>query len=179
MFGSFTDAGFTVLNPVSQLDDSSTEVHGLFGYRFNSYFGFELAFVDLGKLNYSAAMTLTGGGLPSPSPSSIAGDLSAKGPVLSILGTVPLRKRWELYGRAGLFYADTTLDVGASISNVASSSGISARSTDTVLGIGGAFNPSRRFSIRLEYQKFKDVGDPDRTGEGDVDVIDLGLLIRL
>jgi len=69
--------------------------------------------------------------------------------------------------------------VRASISNVASSSGISARSTDTVLGIGGAFNPSRRFSIRLEYQKFKDVGDPDRTGEGDVDVIDLGLLIRL
>jgi opacity protein-like surface antigen len=179
VLGSFTDAGFTVLNPVSQLDTSSTEMHGLFGYRFNSYFGFELAFADVGKLNYSAKMTLSGGGLPSPSPGSIAGELSAKGPMFSVLGTMPLRKRWEVYGRVGLFYADTTLDVSAAISNVASSSSISARSTDTVLGIGGAFNPSRRFSVRLEYQKFKNVGDPDRTGEGDIDVIDLGLLIRL
>jgi len=179
VLGSFTDGGFTVLNPVSQLDGSSTELHGLFGYRFNSYFGFELAFMDIGKLSYSATMTLTGGGLASPSPGSIAGELSAKGPVLSVLGSVPLRKRWELYGRLGLFYAETTLDVSASIANVASSSGISARSADTVLGIGGAFNASRRFSIRLEYQKLKNVGDPDRTGQGDVDVVDLGLLVRL
>jgi opacity protein-like surface antigen len=179
VFGSFTDAGFTVLNPVSKLDDSSTEFHGLVGYRFNPNFGFELAFVDIGKLNYSATMTLAGGGLPSPSPGSISGDLSAKGPVLSVFGSVPLRKRWEVFGRLGLFYADTTLGVAASVLNVSSSSSISARSTDTVLGIGGAFNLSRRFSIRLEYQKLKDVGDPDRTGEGDVDVIDLGLLIRL
>ncbi len=179
VFGSFTDAGFTVLNPASQLDDSSTELHGLVGYRFNSYFGFELAFADIGKLSYSAAMTLTGGGLPSPSPGSISGEVSSKGPILSVLGTVPLRKRWEAFGRVGLFYADTTIDVGASVSGAASSSSVSAHSTDWALGIGGAFNPSRRFSIRLEYQKLKDVGDPDRTGEGDVDVVDLALLIRL
>ena len=179
VFGSFTDAGFTVLNPVSKLDDSSTEFHGLIGYRFNPYFGFELAFVDIGKLNYSATMTLSGGGLPSPSPGTISGDVSAKGPVLSVIGSVPLRKRWEVYGRAGLFYADTTLGVGATILSVGSSSSVSAHSTDWALGVGGAFNPSRRFSIRLEYQKLKDVGDPDRTGEGDVDVVDLALLIRL
>jgi opacity protein-like surface antigen len=179
VLGSFTDAGFTVLNPVSKLDDSSTEIHGAVGYRLNSYFGFELGFVDVGKLHYSATMTLSGGDLPSPSPSSISGEVSSKGPVLSVLGTIPLRKRWEVFGRAGLFYADTTIGVSATISGVSSSSSISARSTDWVVGIGGAFNASRRFSVRLEYQKFKNVGDPDRTGEGDVDAIDLGLLIRL
>jgi opacity protein-like surface antigen len=179
LFGSFTDVGFTVLNPLSQLDGSSTELHGLVGYRLNPYFGFELAFMDIGTLNYSATMTLTGGGLPSPSPGSTAADMSAKGPVISVLGTVPLRKRWEVYGRAGLFYADTTLGLSASVLNVTSSSSISARSTDIVLGVGGGFNLSRRFSIRLEYQKLKDVGDADRTGERDVDVIDLSLLIRL
>jgi hypothetical protein len=92
---------------------------------------------------------------------------------------VPLRERWEVFGRLGLFYSDTTLAVAASILNASSSSSVSARSTDSVLGIGGAFNLSRRFTIRLEYQKLKDVGDPDQTGEGDVDVVNLGLLIRL
>ena len=179
VFGSFTDAGFTVLSPVSRLDESSTEFHGLVGYRFNSYFGFELAFADIGKLDYSATMTLTGGGLPSPSPGSISGEVSSKGPILSVLGSVPLRKRWEVFGRVGLFYADTTIGVSATILGVGSSSSISAHSTDWALGVGGAFNPSRRFSIRLEYEKLKDVGDPDRTGEGDVDVIGLGLLVRL
>ena len=51
--------------------------------------------------------------------------------------------------------------------------------TDWALGVGGAFNASRRFSIRLQYEKLKNVGDPDQTGEGDVDVVDLGLMIRL
>jgi OmpA-OmpF porin, OOP family len=177
--GTFTNAGFTVLNPASKLDDASTEFHGLFGYRFNSYYGFELSFVDVGKLNYSATMTLTGGGLPSTAPASISGEVSSKGPVLSVIGAVPLQKRWEVFGRLGLFYADTTIDLDAKISGVAGSSSVSARSTDWALGVGGALNLSRRFAIRLEYQKLKNVGDPDRTGEGDVDVIDLGLLIRL
>jgi opacity protein-like surface antigen len=179
VFGSLANSGFTVTSAVSQLDDSGTALQGLFGYRLNPYFGFELAFADIGKLNYSATMTLTGGGLPSPSPGSISGDVSSKGPVLSVIGSVPLRKRWEVFGRVGLFYADTTIGVAATVLNVSSSSSISARSTDWALGIGGAFNASRRFSIRLEYEKLKNVGDPDRTGESDVDVIDLGLLIRL
>ena len=177
--GTFTNAGFTVLNPASTLETSSTEFHGLFGYKFSSYYGFELGFVDVGKLSYSASMTLTGGGLPSPSPGSISGEVSSKGPLLSVIGTIPLQKRWEIFGRLGLFYADTTIDLDAKISGVAGSSSVSARSTDWALGIGGALNLNRRFSIRLEYQKLKDVGDPDQTGQSDVDVIDLGLLIRL
>ncbi len=179
VFGSLTDSGFTVSNPMSRLDKSSTEYNGLVGYRFSPYYGFELSFVDVGKLDYAATMTLSGGGLPSSSPGSITGDVSAKGPILSVIGGVPLRKRWEIFGRVGLFYADTSIGVAASVLNASSSSSISARSTDWALGIGGAFNPSRRFSVRLEYQKLKNVGDPDRTGEGDVDVIDLGLLVRL
>jgi hypothetical protein len=71
------------------------------------------------------------------------------------------------------------IEVGASLAGAASSSSISAHSADTVLGIGGGFNLNRRLFLRLEYQKLKDVGDPDRTGEGDIDVIGLGLLFRL
>jgi opacity protein-like surface antigen len=179
VFGSLENSGFSVTSPVSQLDGSSTALQGLVGYRFNPYFGFELSFADIGTLNYSATMTLTGGGLPSPSPGSISGDVSSKGPILSVIGSVPLRKRWEVFGRVGLFYADTTIGVAATVLNLSSSSSTSAHSTDWALGIGGAFNASRRFSIRLEYEKLKNVGDPDRTGESDVDVIDLGLLIRL
>src|SRR4051794_14219006 len=46
VFGSLANSGFTVLNPVSQLDDSGTALQALVGYRLNPYFGFELAFVD-------------------------------------------------------------------------------------------------------------------------------------
>jgi opacity protein-like surface antigen len=176
---SLTQAGFTVLNPMSKLDDSSTEFHGLVGYRFGPYYGFELAFADIGQLSYSATMTLSGGGLPSPSGGTLSGEVSSKGPILSLIGSVPLHNRWEVFGRVGLFYADTTVGVAASVLGAGSSSSISARSTDWALGIGGAFNASRRFSIRLQYEKLKDVGDANQTGEGDVDVIDLGLLIRL
>jgi hypothetical protein len=37
----------------------------------------------------------------------------------------------------------------------------------------------RRSGIRLQYEKLENVGDPDQTGEGDVDVVDLALVIRL
>ncbi len=154
-------------------------MHGLVGYRFSPYYGFELAFADIGKLSYSATMTLSGRGAAVALGQLDPGEVSSKGPILSVIGSVPLAKRWEVFGRVGLFYADTTIDSAASVLSVGSSSSISARSTDWALGVGGAFNASRRFSIRLEYEKLKNVGDPDQTGEGDVDVIDLALVIRL
>jgi hypothetical protein len=43
--------------------------------------------------------------------------------------------------------------------------------------VGGAWNISDSYSLRLEYQRYLDLGDDD-TGEGDVDLIGLSHLFR-
>jgi hypothetical protein len=52
-----------------------------------------------------------------------------------------------------------------------------AGETEFFLGVGGAWNISNSYSLRLEYQRYLDLGDDD-TGEGDVDLIGLSVLFR-
>jgi opacity protein-like surface antigen len=44
-------------------------------------------------------------------------------------------------------------------------------------GIGASYSFTRNLALRAEFERFLDVGDSD-TGEGDVDLISIGVTFR-
>ena len=54
---------------------------------------------------------------------------------------------------------------------------IKGDSQDLVLGAGAAYNVNQMYAMRLEYQKLK-LGEASNTGEEDLNVVSLGLVVR-
>jgi OOP family OmpA-OmpF porin len=177
VLGAFESQGLFVVEAESSLDDSDSAFAGLIGYRFGRHFAVEAAYYDLGALSYEADGLVSDGFFLYDATFDL--DISPSGPALSALGIVPLSDSWEIYGRAGMFFADLDIDVGASIGGGAGSASDSASSQDALVGLGAAFRASERWTVRLEYQRFLDVGDEEDTGESDVDLVNLGFTFTI
>jgi hypothetical protein len=54
-----------------------------------------------------------------------------------------------------------------------------ASGTDLTYGFGVKFDFNRDFSARAEWQRYKDVGDLNKTGQGNIDFIGASLVYRL
>ena len=173
---SAIEPGLSAQNFSSQLDNSDTTYDALVGYRFGAHLAVEGAYADLGAAAYTASMTLTDTKTTAPQTNST--HFSSKGFMVSALGIVPFGSRWEAYGRGGLIYADTELRVTRVRAGFPTTRDDSSQSSDWVFGVGAGCELGDHFSIRVEYQKFKNVGDSN-TGETDVDTIDLRVLYRL
>jgi opacity protein-like surface antigen len=172
----FTPPGVTVQSFSSELDDSDTTYDALVGYRFGAHLAVEGAYADLGAAAYTASMTLTDG--VNTADVTISEHFSFKGFTVSVLGIERFGERWEAFGRGGLIYADTKLSISGVFNTAPFTGDDSTHSTDWVLGVGVGCELGDHFSIRLEYQKFKNLGDSN-TGEADVDTFDLRVLYRL
>jgi OmpA-OmpF porin, OOP family len=170
--------GFLVLDVESDVDDSDTSFAGFFGYRFHPNVAAELAYVDLGELTYNSTVLATSflfGGVQEMD-TTLA--VSSKGPVASAFGIWPVSDVLELYGRAGIFVADTEYSATASILTISETVSESHTSVDSVLGVGAALNLGNTWTFRLEYQRYVAVGDEDSTGETDIDLFQLGVMTR-
>lgn len=165
---NLVDVGFDLQS--SSLDDSDTGFGLAVGYQVNRNFAAELAYVDLGEVSYSAT-----NGQASPGNQDVALDTSAAGPVLSLLGILPVSSRFDVYARAGL--AVMNVDGEARIAEGDASERVSDSTTrsNAVFGVGGQYSFNNRFAVRLEWDRHFDVGSDDITGESDIDLFALGL----
>ncbi len=176
---------FNALNPVafvsaaqplfwSPADDDEAGAWALTaGYRAGRYFAFEVSYFNLGKLEATDTFLLpplAGGGTLT-----LHRELETSGPALAAMGILPLSDSWELYLRAGVFFADSEL----STSFAGSSGSTTFGSEATSLGAGAQFNWGEHWSARVEYQRFVEVGGDDFATDADVDVLSLGVLFRL
>lgn len=160
-------SGFTVDS--STVDDSDTAFGAAVGYQVTEYFAAELAYVDLGEISYRA--TIDG-------DDSATLDASARGPAFSLLGIVPIGERFAVYGRAGIALMDCEGEAALTIDGVTDSASDSTNRSNGLYGLGGEFNATDRFGVRLEWTRYADVGSDEITGEADVDVFALGLRIN-
>ena len=171
---AFNAVGFTVVDATSDLDDSDTGFGLGVGYQVNPYFGAELFYVDLGSVSYDASGTVN-----SPAtgdvPATIGFETSAQGPVLSLLGFLPIGERFAAYLRAGVAFMDVELDESATIDGVPGAFSDSTQRSNAVYGLGGEFSFNRNFAVRLEWDRYADVGSEDATGEADIDLFSLAL----
>ena len=174
----------------SDLDDSLSVWGVQVGYRFNKYVALEVGYVDLGELLYRLPGTTSGTYDISPTQTvGISGrieratQLTSSGITGSVLGILPLGERFDLHLRGGLYSADTRVTErirftsSDPVQNLAHRR-VDASQTELYAGAGAAWNINESFTLRVEYQKFFDVGDDEKTGEGDVDTLSLSLLFR-
>jgi len=150
--------GVTV--PGSTCDDSDTAWRVFGGYQFNSYFGYELGYADLGEVTQSVA------GVGSATFETKAVDMA-------LVLTLPIDPQLALYGKWGIFYWEldrTITGVGAGTTE--------ATGTDITYGFGIKYSLTRNFALRMEWQRYRDVGDAATTGTSNVDVASLGIAFK-
>jgi len=156
----------------SSLDDDDTAWGLQVGYRWNSYVAAEVGYVNFGSAEYRAT------------PEGINGEVSLRarssGPTLSVLGMLPVGERFDLHARAGVYFADTRLRVRVEDFDSATvdSEEIKPSSENMFAGIGAAWNINDSYALRIEYQRFFDVGDKDEIGETDIDLLSFSVLFR-
>jgi len=164
----------------SQIDDHTSGVTGLVGYRINRGLAVEAAYVDLGKLTYRASGTgvrfVEGHLVPVDFSAHLSTEVT--GTTVSLLVDLFPPKRWEVFLRGGVLFAQTKRDSSVSTDSFVGDLGFgSESSSDLLIGVGTALNLTDRWAVRLEYERFLNVGESPGT-ESDISLISLGLLVH-
>lgn len=164
--------GLDVVDGTSSLDDSDIYFGLALGYKVNDYFAVELAYVDLGATSYRASVTVNDGEIVTDAV--VDAEVSAKGPVGSLLGIWPVHENFTPFLRFGLSLLDTSAKISTDFDGGASDHASTTRS-NVVFGVGLDWLFAEHFGLRAEWDRYFDVGSADLTGEGDIDTYSLGL----
>jgi hypothetical protein len=175
----FNSSSATVTNLKVGTDDSDLSYQANFGYRFHRYIAGELGLVQYGELASRGTADMDFGDGNGAVPVSLKYSFKVGGPVISVLGILPFGDKFEAYVRAGLIFASTNRELASSVDGH-SSVGQTAQgdSQNAVYGIGLGFNINPGYSVRAEYQSLKDVGEKNRNGTEDFNVMSLGVVVR-
>jgi OmpA-OmpF porin, OOP family len=137
--------------------DSSDQGWKIFGgYQLNRNFAAELAYTDLGETKFS-----------DPTDSITIRPTAWE---IVAVGMYPFAQGFTLYGKLGFYRAETQLDSTIGLSDKDSNN-------DLTFGFGGRYDFNRNFGVRLEWQRYADVGGED-IGTSDVDMFSVGVLWR-
>ena len=133
-------------------EDTSFSFYG--GKRFHENLAFEIAYLDLGKLdNERGTFTTTA---------------ETTGINFSLLGIIPLESVGYLYGKAGVmaWETDYTRDDTTTTSN--------DDGTDFTFGLGFAWAFQNRYEFRIEYERLNELDDNYNSGGSYITNFSLG-----
>ncbi|MDB4068821.1 outer membrane beta-barrel protein [Pseudomonadales bacterium] len=160
------DAGVTGLS--SSFDDKDTSYKLQLGYSFTPNFAVEGGYIDLGKFQYSAAFT-------GPAVGSAVAEVKAAGINLGAVASYPMNDQFEIFGKLGIINAKVEASATASGGGVTLSENISETKVKGYWGVGAAYNFNKQLGLHLAWERFNKLGDDEKTGESDVDLVSLGL----
>jgi opacity protein-like surface antigen len=158
-------------------EDSDIGYQAAFGFRFNRYLATELSLVQLGETVSTARADMDFGTGLLPSKAELS--FMVGGPLVSIVGILPVNDRLEFFARAGYLFSSSKREVQLRVDGDNAGFG-SAKgdSQDVVYGAGAAFHFGQVYSLRLEYLQLDDLGDARRSGNEDANMLGLGLVVR-
>jgi OOP family OmpA-OmpF porin len=159
--GSFGQSKFNVDCSGATCDNTDTAFRVFGGYNFNKHFGVELGYGDLGKMTVSSG--------------PVSGEIKATVWDLLAVGTLPIADKFSLYGKLGMYRAETKLS--GSVAGLGSGSS-KDNNTDLTYAIGGGYDFNKNLGVRLEWQRYSKVGSDDTGGSGDVDVYGVAVVYR-
>lgn len=142
--------------------DQGWKVYG--GYQFTPHWGAEVGYLDFGKQRWAVAV---GGALPA------IAEAEATAWQLAGTGTLPIIPGLGIFGKLGLYRSD--IDVRANGTGVSASA--NGRSTDYMWGVGGQWNWGRNLSMRIEWERFNNVGN-GTTGRSDFEMLSISAMFR-
>lgn len=169
------------------VDETDIGWNFVLGYRINKYLAAELSYADAGEASLSERFTPSGTPPVSVPDVTYTYTVNARGPAVSVLGTLPLGERWSLFLRGGVFFAKQEVEGRVLIDNPTDTTGTTTRRaarrdfSDEVFNVGGgvqwAFLP--RWIARLEYQRSDDLQPNGIMGESRLDQASLSVLFGL
>jgi OmpA-OmpF porin, OOP family len=159
---------------LSNCKDSDTAWKIFGGYQFTPHLAVELGYNDFGRISSDALVTAGG--------STFTGNarIEATAFELTGVGTWPLARQFSLYGKLGVYYAETKTSANVQQTTPPFASGSSSASDNNAnltFGVGARYDITRNIAVRAEWQRFSKVGS-DSTGKGDIDVLAIGGLYR-
>jgi OmpA-OmpF porin, OOP family len=146
--------------PGVSCDDKDTSWRILGGYQVNKHFALELGYQQIGEANASGP----------------GGSIKLEATVMEFVavGMLPVADRFSVYGKIGLYRGETDASGNTFLTGPISES---ESNTDLTFGVGLQFDVARNFGVRAEWQRYQDIGGGN-IGEGDVDVMSIGLIYR-
>jgi opacity protein-like surface antigen len=158
-----------------EINDGSFAWGVALGYRINDYLSGEVEYADFGNTDVHEHYTVPNPG-PIPFPSEFDLDYSSRvtGPVLSIVGTLPVGRSFELLLRGGALFASREYTVNGQFGGQQQK----FASTVWVAGAGAAWSFAERWGVRAEYQRTGALEETLVTGETRVTRISLSALYR-
>jgi len=160
------DGGFASAR--TDIDDTDFGWKAYLGYRFNRYLALEAAYIDFGEVTFDTVTT----GPDAEIDSKVEADAWA----LDALLTFPATDWLSLYGRVGAFYWDAHGKLAAIVGGEGVADRRDTKGTDSKIGVGVAFRPGGMpLAIRVEAERYFDVGDEEELGQADIDFFSVGL----
>ena len=152
--------------------DTAWKIFG--GYQFTPNLAVELGYNDFGRISGDATLALGG--------SSFTGNAKIEATAFELtgVGALPLGHQFSLYGKLGVYYAETKASANVQQTTPPFASGSSSQSdnnSNLTFGLGARYDFTRNIAVRAEWQRFSKVGS-DQTGKGDIDVLAIGGLYR-
>jgi OOP family OmpA-OmpF porin len=112
-------------------------------------------------------------------PAHVALSFSAGGPLISVIGILPIQDKFEVYGRVGYLFGSVEREFTSRVGGERGVSGAAKGDSQVpVYGVGVSWNINQVYTIRGEYQLVTDIGESSRTGQEDLDVLTVGLIVR-
>ncbi len=150
--------GFTTAPGSCDKSEFAGKVYG--GYKFNKYLGAEGALVYLGSADANGTFL----GVP------VTSDVYAGGLELAGTGTVPITDQFGILAKLGVLFWGIHSEVGTGFER-------DENGTSFATGVGLKYDITKNVGIRLEWERFWQVGN-STIGESDVDLFTIGGLYR-
>jgi OOP family OmpA-OmpF porin len=138
--------------------DLAWKVYG--GLEVNEYISMEVGYADFGKVKYSGATT---------------GTRESNGMTVQLVGTYVLNPSVTLIGKGGFGILGTRVN-----GTVVTSGHEADTDLEWMLGLGAQYNFTESVGLRMEWERYFEVGSPSVTStrEADVDLITAGLVFK-
>ena len=142
-------------------DDSDTAWKIFGGMEMNEYISMEVGYIDLGEVQYSGALS---------------GSREVNGMTFDLLGTYAVSPSFKLIARGGMNILNA--EVNGTIAGTPTNN---TGDTDVAwsFGLGAQVNFTESLGLRMEWERFFEVGSSANnggTGEADMDLLSAGLV---
>jgi OmpA-OmpF porin, OOP family len=146
------------------------------GYRINRYLAGELEYADFGTTDVHEHYSDPDQPFPFPTEFDLTYSNKVTGPVVSVVGTLPLGQNFELFLRGGALFASREFNLEGQ--PTFEGQGQKFASTVWLGGAGATWSFAQRWGVRAEYQQSGSLDRTLLTGETKVKRISLSALYR-
>ncbi len=166
------DAGYQQVNLPSATSVHSTDTgfKGLVGYQISKDYAVEGGYVDLGRVKFDTAVLPSGG----------FGQITRKvsGWNLDLLAFAELPKNLAAFAKIGGIYSHASTVTSAAGTGGAFALQGSKDQWTLKYGLGLKYDVSNRVTIRGEWEHYRNIGDITITGEGDVSLVSVSVILK-